>query len=594
MRGRIRFAEVDFNHRQYPPAIVATLDFMNSTTRSARAGVPRHRLSLSTALASLAVAIPLIGAPIPQPAPLPAERSIAPGPFAPTWESLVAGYKCPDWFRDAKFGIWAHWSAQCVPEQGDWYARAMYIQGTKQNLFHVANYGHPSEFGFMELNHRWTAERWDPEKLMQLYIATGAKYFVAMANHEDNFDAYNSRYQAWNSVNVGPRRDIVGTWAKVARAHGLHFGVSNHSSHAWHWFQTAYGYDPEGPKAGVRYDAFQLKKEDGRGKWWDGLDPQELYCRPCKVLPDGITANKTMRDWHDANNLPWTEDPPPDDPHFVNKWFFRLQDLIDQYNPDFLYLDNTELPLGQAGLDIAAHYYNASLARRGKLDVVLTAKGLKPEHRGAVVQDFERSVGDEPRPLPFETGTCIGQWHYKKDMEYKSPAHVLRILVDVVSKNGTLLLSVPQRGDGTIDEREVAILQEIGRWMKVNGEAIYGTRPWKIYGEGPTRVPRGRGGDAPLPYSQEDFRFTTKDGALFVFVMAPPTNDITIKALGSAAENAQPVASVSLVGSSETVAWKQETAALILTKPAALPAENVFAYKVTFQKPVSAAVATAP
>jgi alpha-L-fucosidase len=529
-----------------------------------------------------------LAAAAPRPAePLPAERKLAAGPFAPNWDSLVANYKCPDWFRDAKFGIWAHWSAQCVPEQGDWYARSMYIEGTKQYEYHVAHYGPPSQFGFMEIDNLWKAEHWDPEKLMQLYIAAGAKYFVAMANHEDNFDAYDSRYQEWNSLNVGPHQDIIGTWAKVARAHGLHFGVSNHSSHAWHWFQPAYGYDVEGPQAGVRYDAARLTKADGKGKWWEGLDPQELYCgpEPGMVLPDDMTSVKAAHEWEDAHNLPWTEAPPPNNPRFVDKWFFRLQDLIDKYDPDFLYLDNTELPLGQAGLDIAAHFYNANITRHGgKLDGVLTAKGLKQEHRPAVVQDFERSISNGGiQPLPFETGTCIGQWHYKKDIEYKTVGQVARMLVDVVSKNGTLLLSIPIRGDGTIDEREIGFLQGMSAWMKINGEGIFSSRPWKIFGEGPTQVPRGRAADQAIPYTQEDIRFTSKDGKLYLFALAVPTDTLVVKSLGKTAESTQPVKEIDLVGSDEKIRWQQDADALRIEKPATLPSENVVSYRITFQ-----------
>src|SRR4051812_19895640 len=221
----------------------------------------------------------------------PTARSIASGPFQPTWDSLKQ-YKAPDWFRDAKFGLWNHWTAQCVPEQGDWYARRMYLQGDAANKFHVEKYGHPSKFGFMEIDNLWKAENWQPEALMDLYVKAGAKYFVALANHHDNFDNYDSTHHAWNSVRIGPKKDIVGTYAKLARDRGLRFGVTNHSAHSWHWFQTAYGYDPEGDMAGVRYDAFRLRKEDGKGTWWDGLDPQELYTGPNIVMPDGIKSIK--------------------------------------------------------------------------------------------------------------------------------------------------------------------------------------------------------------------------------------------------------------------------------------------------------------
>ncbi len=538
-------------------------------------------------VAATVVGLRAVAAPIAAPEPLPEKRAIAPGPFAPTWESLVANYRCPEWFRDAKLGIWAHWGPQCVPGEGDWYARSMYLQGHKQYDAHVAAYGHPSEFGFMEIDHRWRAERWNPDELMQLYVEAGARYFVAMATHEDNFDAFASRYHAWNSVNVGPQRDIIGEWAKAARAHGLRFGVSNHSSHAWHWFQTAYGYDAEGPRAGVRYDAARLKKEDGKGKWWDGLDPQELYGRPQPgmVIPDGIKTVKELRTWHDAHNLPWTEEPPPNDPQFVNNWFFRVQDLVDKYRPDFLYLDNTELPLGQAGLDIAAHFYNANIARNdGKLGAVLTAKGLRTERRPAVVQDFERSIGQGGvQELPFETDTCIGQWHYQKDIAYKMVAQVVRNFVDVVSKNGTFLLSIPIRGDGTIDDRARAFLKGLAAWNKVNGEAIFGSRPWKVYGEGPTQIPPGRGSDGPLPFTSEDIRFTANRGALYAFVLRLPETAVRVKSLGTSAPYAAKIASVSLVGSTEAVAWRQEADALVIEKPARFPCADVIAFKITLQ-----------
>jgi alpha-L-fucosidase len=530
--------------------------------------------------------------------PIPAQRTVAPGPFQPTWESLAANYKCPEWFRDAKLGIWAHWSAQSVPEEGDWYGRNLYMQGHKQYDAHVAKYGHPSETGFVEIDHQWSAAKWEPEKLMDLYVAAGAKYFVALANHEDNFDTYDSRYHDWNATRVGPKRDIIGTWAKAARARGLHFGVSNHSSHAWHWFQTAYGYDAEGPKAGIRYDAARLTKADGKGKWWDGLDPQDLYGGPREglVIPDGITSAKEAIKWHDKHDLVWTENPPPGDTHFADLWFFRLQDLVDKYNPDFIYLDNTEFPFGQVGLDIVTHYYNANMARHGgKLEGVLTSKGLSDARRPAVTPDFERSVGNGGiQAQPFETDTCIGQWHYKKDIEYKSVAQVVRMFVDVVSKNGTFLLSIPQRGDGTIDDREVAFLQDFTKWTKVNGEGIFGSRPWRIYGEGPTQIPqatRGRGADQVIPYTTEDFRFTIRDGKLYVFVLAEPNGQpLTVKSLGLDAAAGQHVEKVQLVGSAEEVRWEQDGAGLRLEAPKQLPSAAVISYRITLKEtPVSAA-----
>ena len=207
----------------------------------------------------------------------------------------------------------------------------MYLQGDPANTFHVKTYGHPSKFGFMEIDNLWNAEHWDPAALMARYVKAGAKYFVALANHHDNFDNYDLKHHAWNSTRVRPKKDIVGTWAKLAREAGLRFGVTNHSGHAWHWFQSAYGYDPEGELAGVRYDAFTLKKEDGKGKWWEGLDPQELYTGPNIVMPDGIKSIKEANAWHEQHDRKWNEQPPANNPEFVNTWFLRCQDLIDQY-----------------------------------------------------------------------------------------------------------------------------------------------------------------------------------------------------------------------------------------------------------------------
>jgi alpha-L-fucosidase len=509
------------------------------------------------------------------------EQQAAAGLFEPTWQSLAAGYHCPEWFRDAKFGIWAHWTAQCVPEMGDWYARQMYLQGHWQYNYHVKHYGHPSKFGFKDIDNLWHAEHWEPEKLIELYKAAGAKYFVALANHHDNFDCYDSKYHEWNSVRVGPHKDIVGTWAKAARAAGLRFGVSNHSAHAWHWFQTAYGYDPEGPLAGVRYDGF-LTKADGKGKWWEGLDPQELYTGPNMVMPPGITSIKAANEWHEKNDRVWTEDPPPNNPHFVENWLLRFEDLVDKYHPDLVYLDDTELPLGQAGLDAAAYYYNSNIAYHGDLEAVLTAKKLKPEHRAALVEDYERGASNVIQPLPWQTCTCIGNWHYQRNAHYKSVGQVVRTLVDVVSKNGCLLLSIPIRGDGTIDDQEVAFLHGMAKWMAVNGEGIFGTRPWKVFGEGPNRVAGGMFSEGKVKYTPQDLRFTTKDGALYIYVMAVPDADIVVKSLGLGGELSQSVADVALLGSDDGIDWDQDQDALVIHKPRKFPSAEVVAFKVTF------------
>lgn len=555
-----------------------------------------NRIGRSLLFLSIAASAPSAGLAA-EVSPTPAApREIAAGKFKPTWESLSENYRVPEWFRDAKFGIWAHWSAQCVPEEGDWYARQMYMQGHRQYEYHVKTYGHPSKFGFMEIENLWKAEKWEPEKLMALYKRAGAKYFVALANHHDNFDAYDSKYHAWNSVNVGPKRDIVGTWAKIARQNGLRFGVSNHSAHAWHWFQTAYAYDAEGAQAGVRYDAFTLKKEDGKGKWWEGLDPQQLYTGATIVLPDGIATIQERQAWHEKNDRVWNEKPPANNPRFIEKWFLRCQDLLDKYRPDLVYFDNFDLPLGQAGLDIAAHYYNAGQQwHGGKIETVLNIKGTKASRRGALVDDIERGVAENIRDEPWQTDTCIGSWHYERrvynENKYKSTGDVVRMLVDIVSKNGNLLLSVPVRGDGTLDDKEVAFLENLATWMGVNAEAIFSTRPWSVYGEGPSVAEKPEAGHfggardvRRKPYTSEDMRFTRKGDALYAVLLAWPTDGkpvlITSLATNSSHIAGRKVSEVALLGHAGKLTWAQDETGLRVDVPATAPCEHAFVLKI--------------
>jgi alpha-L-fucosidase len=495
----------------------------------------------------------------------------APGPVQPNWPSLVDHYRYPDWFRDAKLGLWAHWGPQSVPEQGDWYGRFMYMQGHPDYEHHLKTYGHPSKTGFIDIQHRWHAERWDPDALIAKYVKAGAKYFVSLACHHDNLDCFDSRYQKWNSLNVGPKRDIVGTWEKIARRAGLKFGVSNHSAHAWHWFQPAYAYDPVGPLKGVRYDAYRLTRADGAGQWWDGLDPQQLYTGRHMVAPDGIDSIAAMNAWHDAHDGQWMEHGPTNDPAYVTNWLLRQIDLVSKYKPDLVYFDDTGLPFGPVGLEAAADYYNRSIDWHGKIDVVLTAKNLKPNERFGVVQDVERGFTDHIWDEPWQTDTCIGDWFYNvarlNDHSYKTAEEVIQRLADTVSKNGNLLLSIPLPGYGAIDSDEEAILERMAGWMAINGAAIFGSRPWRVYGEGPTVVKTGQQNEqASKPFTPEDVRFTTNKGALYALLLGWPRGAAAITSLGRAAWPHGEIERVTLLGGGP-LAHRRDAAALTIEMP---------------------------
>ncbi|MBN1805494.1 MAG: alpha-L-fucosidase [Sedimentisphaerales bacterium] len=509
------------------------------------------------------------------------------GKFEPTWESLKQ-YECPEWFRDAKFGIWAHWGPQCEPERSDWYARHMYIQGHWQYKSHLENYGHPSKFGFKDVINEWKAENWEPEKLMALYKRAGAQYFFALANHHDNFDNYDSKYQPWNSVDIGPKKDIIGGWAKAARKNGLRFGVSVHSSHAWRWYETAQGTDKTGELAGVPYDG-KLTKADGKGQWWEGLDPQDLYAQNHPLSQGSEDSGKIHSQWNWGNGANI-----PDAAHCTN-FYNRTIDLINKYQPDLIYFDDTALPLhpiSDVGLKIAAHYYNSSMKwHKGKNQAVIFGKILTPEQRQCLVWDVERGASNKIKPLPWQCCTCIGSWHYDRGIferhHYKSAKTVIHMLVDIVSKNGNMLLSFPVRGDGTIDSDEVKILEDIANWMDINKESIFGTRPWKVLGEGPALAnvseirAQGFNEGKGKPFTAEDVRFTTKGDILYMTAFGWPTKDLQIKSLGKAAKLLdKPIEKIALLGSDEEIKWTQTNEALIIRPAQDKPCDIAVVFKI--------------
>ena len=459
--------------------------------------------------------------------------------FTPDLESLKE-YRAPEWFRDAKFGIWAHWGPQAVPMVGDWYARNMYIQGHPQYEHHLKNYGHPSEHGYKDIIPLWKAEKWDPDRLMALYKKAGARYFVSMACHHDNFDLWNSMYHKWNAVQMGPKRDVVGDWQKAARKLGLRFGVSEHMGASFTWWQPSHGADKTGPKAGVPYD---------------GADPkyQDLYHPP--TAPDD-------KAWYSTN------------PAWQQEWFTRIKDLVDNYDLDLLYSDGGVAFGNDVGRKMIAHLYNTSLKQRGRADVVYTSK---QKSQGMWVEDLERGVMPQINPDPWQTDTSIADWYYNKNWEYSKADWVIHSLVDIVSKNGNLLLNVVQRPDGSLDAEVEQMLEKVAAWTSLNGEAIYGTRPWVTYGESAVKggAAGGSGGDSA--FSAKDIRFTTKKGALYAIAMGwPEDRKLVIRSL--AKPNA--VKSVTLLGYKGKLAWTQTDTGLEVPLPAQKPCEYAFVLKI--------------
>ncbi|MBC6612012.1 alpha-L-fucosidase [Hymenobacter sp. BT507] len=546
----------------------------------------RRTLLKKLVLAAPAAWIPRVMAgvnwsPLP-PAPL------ATSPFQPTWDSL-ARYQTPEWYRDAKFGLWAHWGPQCQPERGDWYARGMYQEGSDQYKFHCEKYGHPSKFGFKDVIHEWKAEQWNPDELLALYKKAGAKYFVCLANHHDNFDLYDSSHQPWNSTRLGPQKDLVGGWAKATKKQGLRFGVSVHAAHTWSWLEPSQRADKKGPLAGVPYDG-NITAAQGQGTWWQGYDPQALYAQNHPLSENSQDDGMIHRQWNWGNGVT------PPSPEYCEKFYKRTIELLDKYEPDVVYFDDTALPLwpvNEAGLRIAAHMYNTNAQRHGgHNEAVVFGKILTPEQRKCMVWDIERGQSNEIEPLPWQTCTCLGQWHYDRRIYdqhgYKSAQTVIHTLIDVVSKNGNLLLSVPMRGNGTIDEQERAIVEGIAAWMQVNGESIYGTRPWKVFGEGPAQEnaaalsAQGFNEGKGKPFGAEDIRYVTKGKVLYATALGWPTaGRLLLKSLATGGPHYQgKVKRVELLGAPGKLRFERTQEGLAVALPAQKPNAIAYALKI--------------
>jgi alpha-L-fucosidase len=482
---------------------------------------------------------------------------VAAGPYSPDWKEISQHYQTPEWWRDAKFGAWAHWDPQSMPEDGDWYARGMYQEGSAQYRYQTNHFGFPSEYGYKDIAHNWVIDRWKPKELMDLYVEMGARYFMAMAAHHDNFDNFDSKYQPWNSVKVGPKVDIVGTWEKAARQHDLRFGIGFHDTPGRTWGQfmpVRYTSDRNGQNKGVPYDALQTIL-DGKGKWWEGMDPVDLYG------PQHTIARGPRRPENDPLLSP-----------FANQFMWRVDDAVTKYHPDVIYFDEhagdsqtdvgVHMGLGFLAPPLAANFYNKSLKwNHGKTDVVLNLKGvggrynsfqnspdLLPSVDRSLVKSTEAIIESQITAYSFQTETTIQDWHYRTGQRYIDAKNLVQSLMQNVSRNGTMLLNLTQHGRGDLDPQVIRIAKDIGAWLKVNGEAVYASRPFEVCQENNNAV-----------------CYTRNNGNVYAALMNWTNGPVTLKALRAGGTTLGKVSKVELLGSDVPMTFSQDDQGLTVT-----------------------------
>jgi alpha-L-fucosidase len=462
--------------------------------------------------------------------------------YQPTWESL-SNYKCPDWFRDAKFGIFIHWGVYSVPGfSSEWYPRQMYDRkDTAVFNHHVRTYGPQDKFGYKDFIPMFRAEKFNADQWIDIFKRSGAKYIVPVAEHHDGFAMYNTSLSKWNAYNMGPKRDIIGELATAARKGGLIFGLSSHRIE--HWF----------------------------------------------FMGEGMKFNSDVKDhaYYDFYGPARNEDDTVMSAEHMNDWLLRCCELVDKYHPQLFWFD---WYIERACLEpyrktFAAYYYNH--ASQWNQEVVINFKN-KAFPDNAAVYDIERGSSRATRKYPWQTDTSMGKksWGWISDEENKTPDEIIDALIDIVSKNGNLLLNIGPKPDGTISDEQVKVLLTIGEWLKINGEGIYGTRPWRISGEGKTIAVEGSFGDQKAPvYTPEDIRFTSKDNIIYAFCLdVPVKTKIYIKSLGSGNDMPVRIKSIELLGSSEKIRWSQKKDLLVIDSPKSIPCREAVGFKILLEE----------
>jgi alpha-L-fucosidase len=471
------------------------------------------------------------------------------GPYRADWESLQ-NYQVPDWYKDAKFGIFIHWGVYSVPAfANEWYPRNMYVAGSKEFKHHVATYGTQDKFGYKDFIPLFKAEKYDPAAWARLFKEAGAKYVVPVFEHHDGFAMYDCGLSDWTAVKMGPRRDLWGDLAKAVRAEGLHLGASSHRVE--HNFFLGVGRTTVSDVNDPKYAAFYGPAH----RWIEAKEHTPL-------ANDFTFVSKA-----------WTDD-----------WLARSAEIVQKYHPDVIYFDWW---IGQPSVRedltrFAAFYYNESLKSGGPVGVI-NYKDYAMQEQSAVL-DIERGQLAGIRPQYWQTDTSISNasWGYIQNDTFKSPEFVVHQLVDIVSKNGNLLLNIGPRSDGTIPDEVQQVLREVGAWLEINGDAIYGTRPWKIYGEGPTKVSEGSFHDTDTkPYTVEDFRFTKKGDVLYAIELGWPSNrEAVIRSLASVAADPDPIVSVALLGSEAKLTFEQRPDGLHIQLPEQVPDKYAYSFRI--------------
>jgi len=473
------------------------------------------------------------------------DQVIATGPYRADWDSLT-NYTAPAWYEDGKFGIFIHWGLYCVPAFGnEWYPRNMYQQGSKEFEHHVATYGPQSKFGYKDFIPHFTAAQYDAAEWTALFKAAGAKFVVPVAEHHDGFPLYDCGFTRWDATKMGPKRDLIGELAAATRKEGMVFGLSSHRAEHW-WFMNG----------GREFDS-------------DVNDPAYAdFYGP---------ATPMNGDAHKLDVQPYP------DTAYLNDWLLRTCELVDKYQPQLIWFDwwigheafKPYLP------QFAAYYYNRGAQwNRG---VAVNYKFVAfPE--GSAILDIERGQLANIRPMLWQNDTSVAKnsWGYTENQEYKTVDSLVDDLVDIVSKNGALLLNIGPKADGTIPEPEQQMLREIGQWLQVNGEAIYNTRAWKIFGEGPTEVVEGSFSDTKrAAFTGQDIRFTTKGDTLYATALDWPGEQMTIRSLGTAAGLwDKAINQVQLLGHEGSLAWQRTEQGLVVTLPNRKPCEHAFVVKI--------------